>query len=563
MLKILTKTAFILSIVVFTSCEEHLTQLNENPNGVDPASANPNMIMPTVMSNAAFSYLNLGYGDIAGVVQHTQHDGWFDGYNHYNWGPQDWNGWYDMLRNNDLMYKRAVELDYKFHQGVALTMRSFIFGNITDLWGDAPYTNAVKGNESNDLLTPAFDSQEVIYTGIIEDLKKASELFASGDKTGVLNEYDIYYSGNAANWQKFVNTLLLRYYMRVSEKMPAVAKAGIESIHNSGIYIKEPANDATTSFIGATAGNSWPTAVAFDSDQGSNFRRKKPAQTLIDKLQQLKDPRLQVWVAPVHVQWVADPTLTTAVDEFIRKDGVIQQGVRALTDVQYQEEKKKGHTFTRRYNPTLYTGTLNTDAYVGVPAGLRQPDYHNNNPTPGQTVQNQHVSQLADIYRQNSGNLLKARLASAAESHFILAEAALKGWSVGSAEMHYNNGVKASLETWGVGNQYDTYIQQAGVKFNNTLAQIIEQKWLASWTAATEAWFDFRRTGFPALKAGPASAEPVLPLRFNYGDNETNYNASNADQAINRLEVTPHSGLRGKNSQWSKPWIVQGTGKPW
>jgi hypothetical protein len=32
---------------------------------------------------------------------------------------------------------------------------------------------------------------------------------------------------------------------------------------------------------------------------------------------------------------------------------------------------------------------------------------------------------------------------------------------------------------------------------------------------------------------------------------------------LNKLEGTPYSGLRGKNSQWSKPWLVQGTGKPW
>ncbi len=61
------------------------------------------------------------------------------------------------------------------------------------------------------------------------------------------------------------------------------------------------------------------------------------------------------------------------------------------------------------------------------------------------------------------------------------------------------------MQTWTVGDKYDTYIATPGVAFDNTLKQIIEQKWIASWTAATEAWFDFRRTGLPALKAGPAA----------------------------------------------------------
>jgi Starch-binding associating with outer membrane len=239
------------------------------------------------------------------------------------------------------------------------------------------------------------------------------------------------------------------------------------------------------------------------------------------------------------------------------------QNVSYLSDQVLLAEVKKGAKFTRHYNPKLYTGTLDTNEYVGVPAGLRQPDYYNNNPTPGQTVQNQHVSQLAEIYRGSSGGLLKARLASSAETAFILAEAAQKGWAVGTAATHYNAGVKNSLETWGVGSQYDAYIAKPGVAYNNTLERIMEQKWISNWTMATEAWFDYRRTGLPALKAGQASAEPVLPVRFNYGDNEVNFNRTNADAAINKLETTKHSGLRGKNSQWSKPWLVQGTNKPW
>jgi hypothetical protein len=561
MLKLISKSVLALAIVVASSCDDRLSEINQNPNGIDPASANPNLVMPEVMNNAARSYLELGYGDVAGVVQHIQHDGWFGGINHYDWGPQDWSGWYNMLRNNEFMYKRSVELNYKFHQGVALTMRSFIFGAITDLWGDAPYTAAVKGDVSNEFLAPAFDSQEVIYKGIIADLKAASALFATKDATGYTAGYDIFYSGNPTSWQKFANTLLLRYYMRVSDKMPAEAKAGIEAIYASGVYIKTPSEDATMSYIGATAGNSWPGATAFDLEQ-SNFRRKKPAQTLMNTLLANNDPRLKVWFSPVHVRWVADETLTTDVDKFIRKDGVLQN-VSYLSDQVLLAEVKKGSKFTRHYNPKLYKGTLDTNEYVGVPPGLRQPDYYNNNPTPGQTVQNQHVSQLAEIYRGSSGGLLRARLASSAETAFILAEAAQKGWAVGTAATHYNAGVKNSLETWGVGSQYDAYIAKPGVAYNNTLERIMEQKWVSNWTMATEAWFDYRRTGLPAFKAGQASAETVLPVRFNYGDNEVNFNRTNADAAINKLETTKYSGLRGKNSQWSKPWLVQGTNKPW
>ncbi|WP_128545131.1 SusD/RagB family nutrient-binding outer membrane lipoprotein [Larkinella soli] len=562
-LSVFSKAVFALAILlVSSSCEDKLTELNENPNVVDPASANPNMLMPTVMTEVGKQYLNLGYGDVAGVVQHTQKDGWFSGHNSYDWTPNDWSTYYNLLRNNEFLYKRSVELNYKFHQGVALTMRAFLFGQITDLWGDAPYTDALKGDVSNDYILPKFDSQEVIYKGILEDLKAASALFASGDATGYRTGYDVFYNGDPAKWQKFSNSLLLRYYMRLSAKLPDVAKAGIESIYASGVFIKTPAEDAVMEYVGGTSGNSWPGAAEFESDP-SEFRRRKPAKMLTDKLLSVDDPRLKVWFQPVYVRWVADPTLTVPVDPFIRKNGVIQNGTVSLTDAKYLTEIKAGAKFTRHYNPNTFTVAVDTREYVGVPAGLIDPSSYNYNPTPGQVVQNQHVSQLAEVYRGTKGGLLKARIISAAEVSFILAEAALKGWAAGSAETHYNAGIKNSLETWGVGGQYATFIQHKDVKFSNKLEQIMEQKWIAGWTAATEAWMDYRRTGLPAFKAGPASPEAVLPVRFIYGDNETNYNNANILSALSKLEENPYTKIRGKNSQWAKPWIIQGTGKPW
>jgi hypothetical protein len=84
-----------------------------------------------------------------------------------------------------------------------------------------------------------------------------------------------------------------------------------------------------------------------------------------------------------------------------------------------------------------------------------------------------------------------------------------------------------------------------------------------SWTSASEAWFDFRRTGLPALQAGPAAKRGVLPVRFYYGQNELMLNATNANAAVAGLEITGYSQADGNNSAWSKPWLIQGTAKPW
>jgi hypothetical protein len=558
-IKNISKALFVGMMLTTFSCSDKLEELNQNPNAVDPTTANPNLMIPTVLSNTARDYARLGYGNIAGVAQHMQEDGWYTGFNHYLWVPENWGGWYGALRTNELVIERAKTLNWPFHQGVGLAMRGFIFGVITDLWGDAPYTEALKGGAAAAITHPKYDSQETIYLGIIEDLKAASALFAQKNTTGIIAANDIIYGGNAEKWQRFTNSLLLRYYMRISEKLPQVAKAGIETVYQSGIYIQSSSDDAKHSWLGTDAANSFPTAGGFTSDD-SGFRRRKASATLLDVMLENNDPRTKVWFQPVFCRWVADPTLEAAVDPFIRKNGVLTNIV-SLTEVQYNAEIAAGNKFTRHYNPNKFSVPINTNEYVGLPAGLLTPDGYNYNPTPGQTVENQHVSQMAKMFKDRTHSLLPMRLASAAETAFILAEAAQKGWNVGNAATHYNKGVQESLNAWGVGNAYSAYIAQPGVAYNNTQERIMQQKWIASFTSATEAWFDFRRTGLPALKAGPASAVPQLPLKFIYGQNEANNNAANLEEALKRLQ--PYNATLGENSQWSKPWLVQGTSKPW
>ena len=538
-------TFSLLFCTLFFSCED-LTETNVNPNGVQPKVVNPNLVLPTVLTEAARAYVNLGYQDIAGVVQHTQKDAWSNGHNDYDWGgSQDWEPYYKVLRNNALVYDRAVELKLEFHQGVSLVMKSFMFGLITDLWGDAPYTNALKGELlGSENIKPSFDTQETIYSGILADLETANTLLSKEKEeyTGVVEGVDVYYGEDPSNWRKFANSLMLRYYMRISAKKPDVAKAGIEKIvNNPSEYpiITSDDDDAAMPYAGSSNDTSWPANTVYDAS-GSNYRRIKMAATLVESLQAKDDPRLGVWANKVQIPLVVDEDLPAGSDEII--DGV-----------RYLSPDKVGTT------------PIDTDPeYVGIPASFSAlVSVYNLNPTPGQTSNNPHVSFLNDIYKEAAGPLLKARLISAAEVHFILAEAALKGWNVGNAETHYEEGIQASLNTWEVGDSFDDYIAQPEVAYNGTLEQLMEQKWIASWTAATESWFDYRRTGLPALEAGPAAKRSALPVRFYYMQDEIMLNAENAAQALDRLEVTGFTQADGKNSAWSKPWVIQGTGKPW
>ncbi|SFT37153.1 Starch-binding associating with outer membrane [Algoriphagus locisalis] len=537
--------AFAIGLILsgsMTACVD-LTETNINPNGVESTAVHPNLLLTTILSNTATSEVNLGFGDIAGVMQHTQKDAWFTGHNNYEWSNQSWTANYSILEDIKMMEQRAEALELPFYVGVAKVMDAYHFARIADLWGDAPYADAVSGDQGGEqFLLPAFDSQQEIYEGVIAELKEANDLLAALG-TFEATPQDILFGGNVLKWRQFANSLRLRLYLRISEKMPEMASQGMQEILNDASrypIITVASDDAAIAFPGGTSANSWPSNTEFDGSNGSNYRRIKMCATLVEVLQSLNDNRISVWAEKVQVPIVLDESLPAGTDEIINGKRYIDADIAA--------EK-----------------TVDTDPeYVGIPPAVSNiPSEYNLNPTPGQQSYNPHVSFINERYTAPSGPLLKARLLSAAEVHFILAEATLSGLvNAGSAKDHYEAGVKASFEAWDLENDFEEYITGEAA-FNNSLEQVMTQKWIAAWTASTESWFDYRRTGYPELVAGPAAVRSVLPIRFYYMQDELTINEKNANEAVSRLETTQFSQADDKNSAWSKFWLLQGTGKPW
>lgn len=122
------------------------------------------------------------------------------------------------------------------------------------------------------------------------------------------------------------------------------------------------------------------------------------------------------------------------------------------------------------------------------------------------------------------------RFMTAAEVHFLMAEAALRGWAgAGSAQAHYEAGISSSFEDWGAGGaagyladntslpmDYDDPKATGAIndfvnRMTNTIAwdeagdneakleKIITQKWIDGYTNSIEVWVDHRRTDYPKL----------------------------------------------------------------
>ena len=225
-------SCFLIGFSLF-SCKD-LDEMNINPNGVDPNQADVSLLLGTVIISTGYSMVDLGgLGDISGVMQQIQHDGWAGGMNAYDWTSNDWGGFYGNLRNAKEMLLKADKVNNDFYRGAAKVFLAYNFGAIADLWGDAPFwrpDNDAPISEGicadDGILKPRYDEQKDIYLGVIKYLKEANDLFSQPQSAYIINPtQDPLYGGNVAKWKKFANSLRLRYYLRISSKEPSIAEA--------------------------------------------------------------------------------------------------------------------------------------------------------------------------------------------------------------------------------------------------------------------------------------------------------------------------------------------------
>lgn len=137
-----------------------------------------------------------------------------------------------------------------------------------------------------------------------------------------------------------------------------------------------------------------------------------------------------------------------------------------------------------------------------------------------------------------------------AEACFLKAEAAHRGYIVGSAEEFYNEGIEASFNQFGItdSESLNNYLE-GSAKFNssNALQQIYEQRWLALFPNGNEAWNLVRRTGYPEMNTPVYTwpDNPDMPRRQPYPVAERRYNVDKYNAAVDRM---------GGDSQYTRVW---------
>lgn len=147
-----------------------------------------------------------------------------------------WSSFYSGANNNDALVQVGglFELQYIIDKckadpagvstegdagnqiAVATIIRVWQMQRITDTWGMAPYSEALKGAANPQ---PKYDSQRDIYLGLLAELDNALSLINGGaGPTG-----DIIYQGDMSLWAKFGNSLKCRLAIRLADREPVLA----------------------------------------------------------------------------------------------------------------------------------------------------------------------------------------------------------------------------------------------------------------------------------------------------------------------------------------------------
>jgi len=332
------KITFIIVLLAFTmaSCTKNFDADRNNPNGVEDAT--PASFLAPVLYGVSSADINRAQLMGNELVQYTVLKGDVPEFHRYVIHASDatyfWQQYYRYAYNVQDMYRRAVALGDNNYVAVALTLRAWIFSHLTDMFGDVPYSDALKGDS---LLLPTFDRQQDIYPSLLAGLDSAADLFATSgtlDFNGPV--VDILYAGDVNKWRKFCNSLRLRLYLRVSKRPEMNSAAKIATIAANST--KYPIFTSTAEEANLNYTNITPFFNPFFTTRNLDFSSSRaPSEFILDALASRNDPRLPVWYLQTGGKYIGVPSA------YLRSmDGVIFATATSALNTTLQQTPRLG-----------------------------------------------------------------------------------------------------------------------------------------------------------------------------------------------------------------------------
>lgn len=499
-----------------TSCTKNFEEINTQPDKLTDELINPNYLM----SQAQITFSQTGYDQL--LFQSMWMQSLASTFSYYSNGDKyvyggggtgyfnrTWNRSYQAL---SLVYEMKNLIkdkpEYANLEACATILQAMFIQRVTDLHGDAPYSQASQAK--NGIFEPVFDKQEDIYRAILSQLEQAT---AALDASKATPTADLFYGGNIAQWKRLGYSLMLKAAMRLTKVDAATAKTYAEKAYAGGTMSSIADNaKVMTDANGNTSSNSDALLVTDD------FREVRWGKTLIDFMKSSNDPRVSA------IAEITDGN-GKAANEDRTKPGI--------TTYSLQMGMPNGYVTTGGSrdisNAPGYPGATPAASATDAPAPLGK-----------------YSRPRLQVYAERtSANFIYTY----GESELLLAEAATRGWSTGSAATHYANALTADMASLA---QYNTsgaaavnsaaiatYVAAHPLVSATALEQINMEYYVVTSTTFNfnETFANWRRSGFPVLTPITYAGQFItgqVPRRMPYPTTLLQTNGANYQAAVQR-----------------------------
>ena len=197
-------------------CTEDFLDVNVNPNNLPTAT--PSYVFTNALNTSTVNVMNVNEIGSYWSGLWTQSNSYIlspttFNYQFTNGDFNFWDGIYNNLQDYQYVINNAVSNDQKYLSGPSKIMKAYLFHQLVDMYGDVPYTDALKGVEN---LAPKLDNQKTVYETLITLLDEAIAETKANPFSSAFTSSDIVFKGSNSKWVKFANSLKLRILVHQS-----------------------------------------------------------------------------------------------------------------------------------------------------------------------------------------------------------------------------------------------------------------------------------------------------------------------------------------------------------
>lgn len=285
-IKLIILISFLVSGI---SCTKHFDEMNTSPMMVTRDIIKPSMLFTTVLKQSIFptydystfkEYSNYYASGSSGTI--FQNRDW-------SYPFSDYQG--TLINIAEVIRLTADNPELVNQHAMARIWKVWIFQQLTDAYGDLPYSEALLSVE-NVINQPRYDTQESIYTDMLKELKEAAAQLSDGNGQLSIGGADILFNGDVDKWKRFANSLRLRLAIRVRYADQTLAQQNIAEVLAGPLIDDNAWNAALTTIDGTDVSNRNPL---YNDYINTNQYPVFVGLTVTQELLKRSDPRLPVF----------------------------------------------------------------------------------------------------------------------------------------------------------------------------------------------------------------------------------------------------------------------------